>query len=243
MDRTDAAGSRVGPPPVTMRGIVPWQVYRGGRDRPTVRYMPQEPGDQLPQGPQWGPIPDPHQSFDAPAPKRRRRWPWIAGGVFAVIMIVGGIGNLMSPPTPSNTSVTTRVVATSTVAASSSTAVPVTEALTTVPATTTVVPLVVTTVVPPVVTITLAPAPPAIVVRTLAPAPPPVVVQPPPPATGGTSCGGDTYVNVSGNCVLRPTSAASPPSGATARCNDGTYSFSQHHSGTCSGHSGVAAFL
>jgi outer membrane murein-binding lipoprotein Lpp len=30
---------------------------------------------------------------------------------------------------------------------------------------------------------------------------------------------------------------------ATARCNDGTYSFSQHHSGTCSWHGGVAAWL
>jgi hypothetical protein len=220
-----------------MQGVVPWQVYRGGLDRPTVRYMAHEHGGQPPQGPQWGPIPDPHQSAPAPAPKRRRRWPWIAGGVFALIMSVGGIGNLVSPPTPSNTSVTTRVVATSTVVASTTTAVPVTEALTTVPVTTTVAPPVVTTtVVPPVVTTTLAPAPPPVVVRTLAPAPPP-------PVTGGTSCGGDTYVNVSGNCVPRPTSAASPPPGATARCNDGTYSFSQHHSGTCSSHGGVAAFL
>jgi len=35
---------------------------------------------------------------------------------------------------------------------------------------------------------------------------------------------------------------AAPP-GATARCNDGTYSFSQHHSGTCSHHGGVAQWL
>ena len=33
------------------------------------------------------------------------------------------------------------------------------------------------------------------------------------------------------------------PPGATARCNDGTYSFSQHHSGTCSHHGGVAVWL
>jgi hypothetical protein len=31
--------------------------------------------------------------------------------------------------------------------------------------------------------------------------------------------------------------------GATAQCRDGTYSFSQHHSGTCSYHGGVAAWL
>src|SRR4051812_27623885 len=35
---------------------------------------------------------------------------------------------------------------------------------------------------------------------------------------------------------------AAPP-GATARCNDGTYSHSRHRSGTCSHHGGVAAWL
>jgi hypothetical protein len=33
------------------------------------------------------------------------------------------------------------------------------------------------------------------------------------------------------------------PSGATAKCKDGTYSHSQHHSGSCSKHGGVAEFL
>ena len=37
-------------------------------------------------------------------------------------------------------------------------------------------------------------------------------------------------------------SAGAPP-GATAVCRDGTYSFSQHHSGTCSHHGGVARWL
>jgi hypothetical protein len=36
---------------------------------------------------------------------------------------------------------------------------------------------------------------------------------------------------------------ASPPPGATARCRDGSYSYSQHHSGTCSYHGGVAVWL
>lgn len=31
--------------------------------------------------------------------------------------------------------------------------------------------------------------------------------------------------------------------GATAICNDGTYSFSQHRQGTCSGHRGMRQFL
>ena len=37
--------------------------------------------------------------------------------------------------------------------------------------------------------------------------------------------------------------APSAPSGATARCRDGTYSFSAHRRGTCSHHSGVYAWL
>ena len=42
-----------------------------------------------------------------------------------------------------------------------------------------------------------------------------------------------------------PTAAASNtnPTGATAKCKDGTYSKSQHHSGTCSSHGGVAEWL
>jgi hypothetical protein len=36
---------------------------------------------------------------------------------------------------------------------------------------------------------------------------------------------------------------AAPPPGATARCRDGTYSYSQHRSGTCSYHGGVARWL
>jgi hypothetical protein len=35
----------------------------------------------------------------------------------------------------------------------------------------------------------------------------------------------------------------SPPPGATAQCNDGTYSYSQHRSGTCSHHGGVKRWL
>jgi len=38
-------------------------------------------------------------------------------------------------------------------------------------------------------------------------------------------------------------SAAAAPSGATALCRDGTYSYSKHRSGTCSHHGGVARWL
>src|SRR5471032_520343 len=45
-------------------------------------------------------------------------------------------------------------------------------------------------------------------------------------------------------CVAAiPALAASPPPGATALCRDGTYSYSQHHSGSCSHHGGVATWL
>jgi hypothetical protein len=40
-----------------------------------------------------------------------------------------------------------------------------------------------------------------------------------------------------------PTSSGPDPSGATARCRDGSYSFSRHRSGTCSGHGGVDRWI
>jgi hypothetical protein len=43
--------------------------------------------------------------------------------------------------------------------------------------------------------------------------------------------------------VHRPVSAPAPPAGATAECKDGTYSFSQTRSGTCSHHGGVKRWL
>lgn len=52
------------------------------------------------------------------------------------------------------------------------------------------------------------------------------------------------YVNALGNFVSAPVSSSDgPPAGATARCRDGTYSFSQSRSGTCSHHGGVARWL
>lgn len=75
-------------------------------------------------------------------------------------------------------------------------------------------------------------------------APAPVHVSVPPPHSSTTGSGsGDTYVNVDGNTIHSPVTAPSAPAGATAKCNDGTWSFSQHHSGTCSHHGGVAEWL
>ena len=50
------------------------------------------------------------------------------------------------------------------------------------------------------------------------------------------------YTNSSGNTVHSPANASSIPAGASAQCRDGTYSFSQHRSGTCSHHGGVAVW-
>ena len=53
------------------------------------------------------------------------------------------------------------------------------------------------------------------------------------------------YTNKSGADVHSPAHSVNgqAPSGASARCGDGTYSFSQHRSGTCSHHGGVTAWL
>ena len=53
------------------------------------------------------------------------------------------------------------------------------------------------------------------------------------------------YVNRDGQIVHAPAHSLSGrvPEGATARCRDGTYSFSRHHTGTCSRHGGVAQWL
>ena len=51
------------------------------------------------------------------------------------------------------------------------------------------------------------------------------------------------YTNRSGQRVQSPTYYPSAPRGATARCVDGTYSFSQNRKGTCSHHGGVAQWL
>lgn len=48
------------------------------------------------------------------------------------------------------------------------------------------------------------------------------------------------YINSAGERVQSPTYYNSVPTGATALCRDGTYSFSSSRRGTCSHHGGVA---
>ena len=53
------------------------------------------------------------------------------------------------------------------------------------------------------------------------------------------------YINKDGNVVHSPahTVDGHVPAGASARCRDGSYSFSVHRQGTCSHHGGVVAWL
>lgn len=77
---------------------------------------------------------------------------------------------------------------------------------------------------------------------TPSPAPTPTPA-PDPTSTAPTDCTNGTYVNTAGNTVCSPETSSTVPVGATAQCVDGTYSFSQSHSGTCSHHGGVAQWL
>ena len=72
--------------------------------------------------------------------------------------------------------------------------------------------------------------------------------------SGLLACGSGTYENSDGLCIPDPSSGGVPggasgimgggaPRGATAVCQDGDYSYSTHHSGTCSGHGGVSQWL
>ena len=55
--------------------------------------------------------------------------------------------------------------------------------------------------------------------------------------------GGGGYVGASGRNVRSPSrSLLAAALGSSAKCRDGSHSFSRHSSGTCSGHGGVAAF-
>ncbi|WP_213989851.1 DUF3761 domain-containing protein [Sodalis sp. dw_96] len=53
------------------------------------------------------------------------------------------------------------------------------------------------------------------------------------------------YINSAGQQIHQPAHSKSGkvPSGASAKCRDGAFSFSTHRRGTCSGHRGVAQWL
>lgn len=52
--------------------------------------------------------------------------------------------------------------------------------------------------------------------------------------------GGRSYINRDGIRVPSPVFSDTRPAGASARCRDGSYSFSRNRRGTCSHHGGVA---
>jgi Protein of unknown function (DUF3761) len=90
---------------------------------------------------------------------------------------------------------------------------------------------------------TLTPYPTHVYIAPTTPYTPPT--QTPASQTNGQLDNNNSYTNVDGNQVHSPANTVdgSVPAGATAQCGDGTYSFSQHHSGTCSHHGGVAEWL
>ncbi|MEU0505765.1 DUF3761 domain-containing protein [Nocardia sp. NPDC005998] len=97
---------------------------------------------------------------------------------------------------------------------------------------------------PPITTTTASPPAAAAPVAPEPIASPTTAYQPPAAAVPAQPiCGDDSYLNSDNQCVHRPQSAPAAPPGATARCTDGTYSYSQHRSGTCSHHGGVSAWL
>jgi hypothetical protein len=70
-----------------------------------------------------------------------------------------------------------------------------------------------------------------------------VLVPSPAHALAFPVCAAGKYKNSYGVCVNRPKKAAMAPAGATARCWDGSWSFSQSRRGTCSHHGGVSRWL
>lgn len=68
--------------------------------------------------------------------------------------------------------------------------------------------------------------------------------KPAPPAPDVGLSNDNYYTNTAGNEVHSPAYSNSDtiPVGASARCGDGTYSFSQSRRGTCSHHGGVATW-
>ncbi|MGJ3648198.1 DUF3761 domain-containing protein [Sphingomonas sp. GlSt437] len=62
-------------------------------------------------------------------------------------------------------------------------------------------------------------------------------------AYGRYDASGSYYTARSGHRVHRPVFSRAVPAGASARCRDGTWSFSESHRGSCSHHGGVDRWL
>jgi len=69
---------------------------------------------------------------------------------------------------------------------------------------------------------------------------PEIATTSPPVSSDTPPSSGRSYVNVDGIRVRSPVFSDTKPAGASARCRDGSYSFSLNRRGTCSHHGGVA---
>ena len=90
---------------------------------------------------------------------------------------------------------------------------------------------------------TVQPTPTATPAPTVSPTPKPTPQPTIAPVQTQISAPCGTYINSAGHRVPRPCDYDSAPSGATAKCADGTYSYSESRRGTCSHHGGVAKWL
>ena len=154
---------------------------------------------------------------------------WVRGtiGLLALIGISSTFSKNTTLPTPEVKSLTVEAVATST-------PIPTIQPTTTLVPTATLVP-----------TSTPTPTPESTQVPTLRPtARPTLRPTAVPTAVPATKTSGSSgyYTNVDGQKVQSPVFSETIPDGASAKCRDGSYSFSTHRSGTCSGHGGVATW-
>lgn len=60
---------------------------------------------------------------------------------------------------------------------------------------------------------------------------------------GSGSFGKGSYVNTAGHVVKRPVLSDEKPVGATGRCTDRYWTFSEQRNGACQGHGGVAVWI
>lgn len=181
----------------------------------------------------------------------------VIAGAFVVVLIGGALSPSPGPPPLSSVNNTSTAMTSAKVSASTAAPMSVprkTRMSVQPPAvqTTPVAPVPLAPVLPPKPSSEVSAPPVAPAVTPAAPMVPPVApvvtpaapeVTPAAPNGNGSGCGPDSYVNSDGACVHDPVVASEPPPGATARCVDGTYSFSKHRRGACSNHGGVAEWL
>ena len=145
----------------------------------------------------------------------------LVAGLVSLVTFIAPAGAQSTTTTTSTTTTSSSTSTTTTTSTTTSSAAPTT----TLPSTTTT-----TTAAPP---------------TTLAPST--TVAAPPTTSSASvlgtqTECPSGSYINADGIRVCSPTTGATDQQ-PTARCNDGTLSYSRNRQGTCSGHGGVDEWL